>query len=76
MVYSLSENVLSNSSNFDCETWFYSRKGYRNKTDVDSKINKQERIKELDQLEKVAGIKRNICGIMPSLGNRLRLMNT
>jgi hypothetical protein len=39
-------------------------------------MNKQERIKELDRLGKVAGIKKYICGLMPSLGKRVRTLNT
>ncbi len=39
-------------------------------------MDEQEIIEEFRRLEKVAGIKKNICGIMPSLGHRVRLMNT
>ncbi len=39
-------------------------------------MNKQERIKELDRLGKVAGIKKDICGVMPLLGQRVRTLNT
>jgi hypothetical protein len=39
-------------------------------------MDKQERIKELDRLEKVAGIKKDICKVMPLLGHRVRTLHT
>ena len=39
-------------------------------------MNKQERIKELNRLGEVAGIRRNMCKIMPPLGHRVRTLHT
>jgi len=39
-------------------------------------MNKQERIKELDRLGKVAGIRKDMCQVMPSLGHRVRILHT
>ena len=39
-------------------------------------MNKQERIKELDRLGKVAGIRKDMCQVMPSLGHRVRTLHT
>ena len=39
-------------------------------------MDEEKIVEEFKRLEKVAEIKRNIGGIMPSLGHRVRLMNT
>jgi len=39
-------------------------------------MNKQERIKELDRLGKVAGIRKDMCKVMPVLGHRVRTLHT
>ena len=39
-------------------------------------MNKQERIKELDRLGKVAGIRKDMCKMMPVLGHRVRTLHT
>jgi len=39
-------------------------------------MNKQERIKELNRLGKVAGIRKDMCKVMPSLGHRVRTLHT
>ena len=39
-------------------------------------MNKQERIKELNRLGKVAGIRKDMCQVMPSLGHRVRTLHT
>ena len=38
-------------------------------------MNKQERIKELDRLGKVAGIRKDMCKVMPPLGHRVRTLH-
>ena len=35
-------------------------------------MNEQERIEELDRLEKVAGIKKDMCKVIPLLGYRVK----
>jgi hypothetical protein len=37
-------------------------------------MNEQERIKELDRLEKVASIRKDMCKVMPLLGHRVRVL--
>jgi hypothetical protein len=39
-------------------------------------MDKQERIKELDRLEKVAAIRKDMCRVMPLLGHRVRTLHT
>ncbi len=39
-------------------------------------MNKQERIKELNRLGKVAGIRKDMCKVMPPLGHRVRTLHT
>jgi hypothetical protein len=39
-------------------------------------MNRQERIKKLDRLGKVAGIRKDMCRIMPLLGHRVRTLHT
>ena len=39
-------------------------------------MNGQERIKELDRLGKVAGIRKDMCKVMPPLGHRVRTLHT
>ena len=39
-------------------------------------MNEQEIIDELDRLGQVAGIRKNMCKIMPPLGHRVRTLHT
>ena len=39
-------------------------------------MNKQEGIKELNRLGKVAGIRKDMCKVMPPLGHRVRTLHT
>ena len=39
-------------------------------------MNEQEIIKELDRLGQVAGIRKDMCKIMPLLGHRVRTLHT
>jgi hypothetical protein len=39
-------------------------------------MNKQERIKELNRLGEVAGIRKDMCKVMPPLGHRVRTLHT
>ena len=39
-------------------------------------MNEQEIIEELDRLGQVAGIRKNMCKVMPPLGHRVRTLHT